>query len=332
MTIEPRPNGKYRIVEMRNGKRYRITVDHEPKKKEAKALIEAKILLDGQKPKESNTTLFKEAAANYIELKSNVLSPSSIRGYNIILRHLDEGFLNTPIESIDLPCIQLLVNTLATYQAPKTVRNTNAFIMSVLKFYGIEIQSPTLPPKKKKQDYIPSEEDIKRILAEVQGTQYEVPFILGTFGLRRSEICALTPEDLNGNTISINKALVLNENNEWVLKDTTKTEESNRTITVPDYVANLIRENGACPCTPHSLYWKLQRVQMSLGIPRFPFHKLRHFFASYMHDLGYSDKQIQEFGGWKTDAIMKTVYQHAMSMEEAKNSMSNNLGNLINIR
>lgn len=332
MTIELRPNGKYRIVEMRNGKRYRITVDHEPGKKEAKALIEAKVLLDSEKPKKSNSTPFKEAAANYIELKSNVLSPSSIRGYNIILRHLEEGFLNTPIDCIDLPCVQLLVNTLATYQAPKTVRNTNAFVMAVLKFYGFNIQSPTLPPKKKKQDYIPSEEDVRRILAEVKGTQYEVPFILGTFGLRRSEICALSPDDLNGNTLSINKALVLNEQNKWVLKDTTKTEESNRTITVPDYVANLIRENGACPCTPHSLYWKLQRVQMSLGIPRFPFHKLRHFFASYMHDLGYSDKQIQEFGGWKTDAIMKTVYQHAMSMEEAKNSMSDKLGSLINFQ
>ena len=323
MTTELLKSGKYRISEMRDGKRYRVILDHEPTKKEAKKIF------DKMEGKVQNSTPFKDAAEKYIELKSNVLSPSSIRGYNIIVKHLDEHFLNTPIDSIDLPKIQLLVNTLATYQAPKTVRNTNAFIMSVLKFYGIEIKSPTLPKKKPKEDYIPTEEDIKRILAEVKGTQYEVPFILGTLGLRRSEICALTPDDLNGNTLFINKALVLNENNEWVLKETTKTEESNRTITVPDYVANLIKENGACPCTPHSLYWKLQRVQMSLGIPRFPFHKLRHFFASYMHDLGYTDKQIQEFGGWKTDHILKSVYQHAMSMEEVKNNMSNNINNLI---
>ena len=324
MTIEKLPSGNYRISEMRNGKRIRITLDHKPTQKEAK------VLFDEKEFKVSNSTPFKKAAENYIELKSNVLSPSSIRGYNIIVRHLDEDFLNKPIDSIDLPCMQLLINTLATYQAPKTVRNTNAFIMSVLKFYGINIQSPTLPPKKKKDEYIPSEDDIRRILAEVKGTQYEVPFILGTLGLRRSEICALTPEDLNGNVLTINKALVLNENNEWILKDTTKTEASRRTIAVPDYVANLIRENGACPCTPHSLYWKLQRVQMSLDIPRFPFHKLRHFFASYMHELGYSDKQIQEFGGWKTDHIMKSVYQHAMSMEEVKNNISNQIGSLIN--
>ena len=43
MTIEKRANGNYRIVEMRNGIRYRITVDHKPTKNEAKKLLEDKI-------------------------------------------------------------------------------------------------------------------------------------------------------------------------------------------------------------------------------------------------------------------------------------------------
>ena len=67
---------------------------------------------------------------------------------------------------------------------------------------------------------------------------------------------------------------------------------------------------------------------MKLSIPRFPFHKLRHFFASYMHDLGYTDKQIQEFGGWKTDNMMKSVYQHEMEMDKVKENISDNLSGL----
>ena len=39
MTIEKRANGSYRIVEMRNGIRYRITVDHKPTKAEARDLL-----------------------------------------------------------------------------------------------------------------------------------------------------------------------------------------------------------------------------------------------------------------------------------------------------
>lgn len=326
MTIEKRANGNYRIVEMRNGIRYRITLDHKPSKNEARILLEEKIGAFSDK------TVFRKAAESYIDAKSNVLSPSSIRGYKTIIKcQITDEFLNMPIERIDLPSIQVLINTLSNTYAPKTVKNVSAFVMSVLKFYGSDVKSPTLPQKKPKKDYIPTEEDVKRILAEVKGTRYEVPFILGTFGLRRSEICALQKEDLNGNVLTINKALVLNERNEWTLKQTTKTEKSTRTVIVPDYVADLIRESGACPVTPHSLYWKLQRVQMKLGIPRFPFHKLRHFFASYMHDLGYSDKQIQEFGGWKTDNIMKSVYQHAMEMEKVKSNMADNIGNLIKI-
>ena len=147
-------------------------------------------------------------------------------------------------------------------------------------------------------------------------------------GLRRSEICALTPEDLNGNVLTINKALVQNEKKEWVIKQT-KTESSTRKIILPDELVKLLNEKGFYEGNPENLYFNLQRAQKRLGIPQFPLHKLRHFFASYMHDLGYSDKQIQEFGGWKTDAIMKTVYQHAMEMDKVKANMANSIGSLM---
>ena len=325
MTIDRLPSGNYRIREMRNGRTCSITVDHKPTKAEARDLIESKLGIV------NDSTPFKRAAETYINSKSNILSPSSIRGYRSIVGHLPNNFLNAPISSINHSTLQILINSLSSEYKPKTVRNTSAFVMSVLKFFDIEVKSPSLPAKEVKIDYIPTEDDIKKILAEVKGTKYEVPFVLGTLGLRRSEICALTKEDLYGNVLTINKALVLNDHNEWTLKHTTKTDKSTRTIVVPDYVADLIRKDGACPCTPHSLYWKLQRVQMSLGIPRFPFHKLRHFFASYLHENGFTDKQIQEMGGWATSNIMKSVYQHAMSMESAKSEASNLIGNLVTI-
>ena len=185
-----------------------------------------------------------------------------------------------------------------------------------------------MPQKENKQDYIPTEEDVKRILNEAKGSKYEVAFILGTLGLRKSEICALTPADLNGNVLTINKALVQNDKNEWVVKPT-KTTDSTRTIMVPDHVVDLINKNGVVEYGPHAIYHALHRYQERLGIPQFSFHKLRHFFASYMHDLGYSDKQIQAFGGWKTDAVMKTVYQHAMEMDKVKENMAMNISGLI---
>ena len=322
MTIENLKSGKYRVSEMRDGRRYRVVLDHIPSDKEANKIFNK---MEG---KVCNGTPFEEAANNYIELKSNVLSPSTIRGYKVILNNLDSDLLNKPLDKITSPFIQGIVNKLSVNHKPKTVKNINGFIVSVLKFYEIEIKSPTLPKRPKEDIYIPSEEDIKRILNDVKGTKYEIPFILGTLGLRRSEICALTKDDLNGNVLTINKALVENEKKEWIVKST-KTTESTRVIVIPEYLADLIREKGIYDSSPHSLYSKLKCVQDRLGIERFSFHKLRHFFASYMHNLGYTDKQIQAFGGWKTDAIMKTVYQHAMDMDKTKVEMANNIGSLI---
>lgn len=323
MTIEKLPSGSYRIVEMINGKRYRITVKEKPTKSEARKMLQEQV--GGF----HNSTTFEVAADKYIKSKQNILSPSTIRGYRTIINGIDKKFLETPIDKIDAPTFQAYINEYAIGHSCKTVKNVSGFIGGVLKFYGAKVTSPTLPKKAKEPEYIPTKDDVERILKEVKGSKYEVPLILASLGLRRSEIFALTKDDLNGNTLTINKAIVEDENKEWQIKST-KTVSSTRTIMLPDYVAELIRKNGIYEGSPHSVYNALKRYQKKLGIQHFSFHKFRHFFASYMHDLGYTDKQIQEFGGWKTDAIMKSVYQHAMDMDRIKQDMANNIGGLLN--
>ena len=213
--------------------------------------------------------------------------------------------------------------------SPKSVRNFNGFIMTVLNFYDINIKTPTLPQKEKKSPYIPTKEDVSAIFKSAKGTKYEVAFFLASMGLRRSEICALTLDDLQGNVLTINKALVLNENKEWVLK-TTKTTDSTRTIILPDEMVETIKNQGFIyEGHPGMISKMLNEYQKKLGIERFSLHKLRHFFASYLHDLGYSNKQIQEIGGWKTDHVMKTVYQHAMGAGKAKSEIALKIGGLL---
>ena len=322
MTIEKLPSGNYRITEMRNGKRIRISLDHKPTQREAKELIEKKV------NSYSNSTSFKIAAESYIKSKQNVLSPATIRGYYSLLNNMSEEFKNKPMDGITLPVLQTYINDFSATHSPKSVRNLNGFIMSIMKYFGSDVKSPRLPQKDVKNVYIPSEEEVKRLLNEFKGHKYEPFIVLGTLGLRRSEICALTPDDLKGNVLTIDKALVQNENKEWVVKST-KTESSTRQIILPDELVKILNERGFYEGHPENLYFALVRKQKKLGIQTFPLHKLRHFFASYMHDLGYSDKQIQEFGGWKTSEVMKTVYQHAMEMDKVKENMANNIGSLL---
>lgn len=327
MTIEKHGN-KYRISQMYEGKRYRVTVDHKPTNAEAMILISNVI---GKQPTDNASLTLSEACEAYINAKSNVLSPTTIREYRRATRHIPDTLARKHLHQITFLDVQKFINDYSATRSPKTTANMSNFVTSVLKSAGVDIGTVKLPQKKKKTPYIPSTEEVQRILREVEGTKYEIPIKLAIVGgLRRSEICALTLDDLNGNVLTINKAKVQNENKEWVIK-ATKTTDSTRTIVIPDDLADQIREQGYIyEGHPELIYRALCNAEKKAGIPHFPLHKLRHFYASYLHDLGtYSDKQIQAAGGWKTDSVMKTVYTHAMEMEKAKRKMASDFGAIL---
>lgn len=328
MTIRQRGKNSYRIEQMVDGKRYSVTVDHKPKKAEAQAIIEAQIR---KNVKSVGNMKLTDACVAYNKSKDNIVSPSTIMGYESIIRNIPEKFAKTYIRSFTSSTIQELSNEWAKNTAPKTVKNRVGYIYTVLKFHDIDVKQPTTPQNIKKPPYIPTSEEIEKILAYLKPTRYWVGTMLGIFGLRRSEILALTLDDLNGNILTVNKASVPSgtKSDSFVTKST-KTAASIRTIILPDNVVERIHEHGFIyQGEPGGLYKALQRAQRDLGIQHFPFHKLRHFFATYAHQNGYTDKQIQEMGGWTDGSrIMKMVYQHAMDMENAKKSIADKLGNL----
>ena len=325
MHIEKLPSGSYRITQTENGVRYRITLDHKPSNAEAVTLLAKEI----RTPKSHNDMTFKDAAETYIASKENILSPVTVKGYYTILQNLPKTLCEARIASITSLMVQTTINDLAALKSAKTVKNYSSFIMTVLKAMDIEVKQPRLPQKEKKSPYIPTEEDIKALFTVAKGTKYEIPLALAAMGLRRSEIAALTIDDLDGNILHINKAMIPNKDGEYIVRHQTKTSESTRDVVIPDSLADLIREKGIiCDGTPDSISHCVPRLCRKAGIPEFSIHKMRHFFASYMLHKGYNSKQIQEMGGWATDNILKTVYQHAMEMDKAKKEMADSIGSL----
>lgn len=325
MTINKLPSGSYRIEHMEKGKRYRFTVDHKPSQKEALILLAERMKTDNAAGGKHSTT-FARAYQNYIDSKSNILSPATIRGYESIYKNIPDSLKQKSIYDIDGIMVQSVINEYAggeslkkgcegKQRSAKSVRNMNGLIVSVMKMARPElILKTTLPQKEKKSIYVPSDNDVKAILEEAQGTKYEIPLLLATYGLRRGEIAALTIDDLNDNNeLTICKDKVQNAKKEWIVKQIPKTEESNRKIYLDDRTANLIRENGGIyDGHPELIYRFLTNAQKKLEIPAFPLHMLRHYFASATHEMGLSDADIMAMGGWKTDHIMKTVYRSAM--------------------
>ena len=329
MKIEKLPSGSYRIRKKYKNKTYSVVLDYKPTQKEAMELMAEKLNVN-ETVSDRSMTLSK-AYFDYLELKSNILSPSTIRGYKSAYNAISDTLLNERISNIDSIMVQKYINDYSVGHSPKTVKNVYGLISILMKTYrpgcNIVVQ---LPQMIKKEPYIPTDEEMKMIIDEIRETKYYVPTALAALGLRKSEICALDVSDLKeNNMLVINKALVADENGDYVLK-TTKTTDSTRYIYIPDDIAEKIREQGYIyKGFPDCITRNLKRVQNRLGIQNFPLHKLRHFFASYAHnELHLSDAQIMEAGGWKSPDIMRTVYRHSMKEEEAKKALAESMKSL----
>lgn len=329
MKIEKLPSGSYRIRKMYKGKTYTVITDYKPTQKEAIQLM-ADELAKVQEQRARMT--FENAARDYIESKYNVLSPSTIQGYEAILRTLPQNFLKKNIREITAVDIQTEINRISGNLSPKTVRNRHGFLSAVLGMFCPDLKlNTTMPQKVKNEPYIPTDEDIRKILECAKGTVYEIPIVLACYGMRRSEICALTLDDINGDVVIINKAKVQNERKEWVTKST-KTTASTREIIIPAEIAAKITEQGfVYKGYPGKITDFLTATQKKLGIPHFSIHKLRHYFASRMSAMNVPEADIMKFGGWETDYVMKGVYRHAMEDKnrKAQREAAGKLGNIL---
>lgn len=319
MTIRKRSNGKYQIREMRNGITKCVTLGHKPTQREAKLLIDEQFTLKEVK----GLNAFENDAKSYIDAKSNVMSPSTVRTYLSTLRFISEEFKGLPTERITSLDVQREVNRLALDHAPKTVRNYASFISGVLSVYRPDLKlSITLPQKEKQDVYIPTDEEVKAILTWVKAKRPEcyTAFRMACYGLRRSEILAITPDDVKANVLTINKAVVKDANNEWVVK-ATKTTDSNRTVMVDNALAKAIKNGDLYKGHPNNLWRVLETAQDDLGITHFSFHKLRHYFVSKCIDSGIDIVTIRAWVGHASNRMIDEVYAHKMNTQDKAKRM-----------
>ena len=150
----------------------------------------------------------------------------------------------------------------------------------------------------------------------------EIPVLLAAFGpMRRSEICALTSDQIDGNIVHVDRAIVLNENYQWVIKKP-KSYAGDRYITFPDFVINKIggRKGRIVSLNPAQISDRFPKILKECNLPHFRFHDLRHYSASIQHALGIPDSYIMQRGGWGNDGVLKNVYRHTLQDMEQKMS------------
>ena len=277
----------------------------------------------------------KEALEQYMQVKGPVLSPSTFRLYKSYQRNYFSSLEFIKLRDLTNEEAQIWVTQLSADHAPKTVRNIYGLLTAVIDLYAPHIRLKVKLPERIKPDlYVPSDEDVKALLNHVRGKELEIAILLAAFGpLRRGEICALTDQDIHGNRVIINKAMVQNADNEWVIK-TPKTYSSNREIEFPSFVISRISgiEGRIVKATPTQITHRFRRALKFTHLPNtFRFHDLRHYAASIMHAIGIPDQYIMQRGGWATDSMMKSVYRGTIDEQSRRmtHKILNHFENLI---
>lgn len=282
---------------------------------------------------DSTTMTVREAIEQYITSRSNMLSPTTIRGYKCILRNNMTDLMPLKLYKLTCPIIQNSINLSLETLSPKSIKNIYSLLQHTLKMYYPEfVWSIKFPSKLKADKRVYSHEYIKQIMSAVRGTDFEVETYLGLLSMRESEICGLKWDDIDyqNRLLKICRTKLMNENGEYVIINSTKTMQSRRTVYLPEYVCDILKARQKTSdnafithINPNRFRDHLNRILRKSNVEELKFHELRHIYSSLTAALDI-DKQIRMTnGGWSNDKIMEGTYQHSLS--EAQKSANDKL-------
>ena len=319
---EKLPSGTWRVQAYKNGVRKSFSA----LTKEAAEAAACMWKLEQSDPRHPEHMRLQEAFDRYINARSKILSPATIREYKRIKRSYLQGIMFVPIDKLTTELIQAAINEEATHLAPKSLRCVNGLLSAVMKAYAPGYQSRVvLPQKERNEIVIPSEEEIRTIYQAVKDTYNEIPFLLASqAGMREGEICGLQFKHIDRakNTIRICQAKVRVEHGTTIKAP--KSYSGNRTLTVSPFLIErifVLSENTksdafVVPWSMNAVSHRWAHVLKQAGVPHFKFHALRHYFASQLLLAGVPIKYACEMMGHDTESKMHLIYQH--TFPEAK--------------
>ena len=270
-----------------------------------------------------------QSVEKYLEMKQKVLSPNTYRCYVSMFQN---NIANDPLSVVPANLasdrhIQLWINRLIDKElSPKSIRNNYALIMASLS-HSFSVK---LPQRKQPRLHTPSTEEVSKVLAiALPNKDLYRAILLGAVGMmRRGEIAALSADDFDftRNTVTIDKAVALDNNNIYTIKPP-KNDSSNRTIILPKFVMDeMPRQGPVISCTANAISTAFGKLIRKAGVTPFRFHDLRHYAASIAasSSVGASVESIKARGGWATDGMMKRVYINRIGDEIDKDTANIN--------
>lgn len=315
--------------------------------------------------------LFKDYLNEWLQIYAKVnLRASTYIGYQRIIKsHLIPNLGELDIKDISSASIDKLYAYLLQKGrvdgrgglSAKSVQYTHRVLNEALEhavkkqlIYHNPVRSITNVPRPKKfKSDIYTAEEILQLLSITKDSVFEVPVVLAAVcGLRRGECLAITVSDVDftNKTLSINKQLLTIDGKTVVSEP--KSEDSNRIISAPQEVFDIIAHHIAAneknksmllheyddqglivcqadgKCIQPVLFSKnFSRLIARNKLKKIRFHDLRHSCASLMLKSGVAMKTASQILGHSSISITADLYTHVL--EETKKEAAAQIGNTL---
>jgi len=263
---------------------------------------------------EQEVTTVRKAIQDYIADRSNILSASTIAGYDRMYTYFAD-ILDMDIQDISSRTLQTIINSWALDVSAKTIKNRIYFLIPALNLAGIEKKYTLRFPQNKPKELLPPEQnEFHRLLSAARSPEEKLILVLsGLYTLRRSEICGIKGADIlrDMQCIYIHRGMVKDKNGKWILKDFPKTKDSVRLIKIGSDIMKLIPDIDPdellIKTNPNMITKKFGQLRKIVNVSC-RFHDLRKFAASLRSDA-MPRKYVEKIGGWRSGSpILSSVY------------------------
>lgn len=299
------PAGKYRGRVMVDGRRVWITEDSE-----AAYYIRARAVKVGmiEQAKAAPKRTLEDLIRKYIDDNAAVFSPSTVFGYQFILRSCFVRYMDMDVSSINY---QRMISDETIVHAPKTVKNAWRLVTASLRYAKFPVPSVNLPKSVRSERAFLDYEQVQIFVQAIREDPCEPEMLLALHSLRLSEITALQPGSLSDGMIHVRGARVYSGNG-YVTKELNKTDLSRRDVPIMiprlcELLPDLKFPFGHKDSTIND---HIKKICQTNGLPVLTLHCLRHSFASLAYHLRWTEKSTMQIGGWSTPDVVHRIYTH----------------------